>query len=58
MRAYQFVEKRKPPRLPRRDSRGGQAKRQMRQEHFKWLIRAGFNDPLGILGVMAVRISV
>ena len=60
------AEKRKPPRLladvrrtqaslPRCDSGGGQARRQMRQEHFKRLIRTDFNDPLGVLGVMAVR---
>jgi hypothetical protein len=28
------VEKRKPPRLTHRDARGGQARRQVRQEYF------------------------
>jgi hypothetical protein len=27
-------------------------------KHFKQLIRADFNDPLGVLGVLAVRSSV
>ena len=30
----------------------------MHQEHFKRLIHTDFNDPLGVLGVMAVRSSV
>jgi hypothetical protein len=28
------------------------------KKHFKWSIRADFHDPLGVLGVLAVRSSV